>query len=299
MLLRTGVTSLLVLVAAAHLAEAGKVKAQVLCGVIVDNKVETVIPAPDKRKLDKPISCAVHLDAGFDVADLNAMLFTDRDSAMKHSGPIGKDADFEKVLAVDDDFAACSDFTITARVLSADRQLWESKIVVKQVCPAAVAARPAVASKPAAPAAGEDGTGWADGELDKVPADARDAINGWITTYVFLDGGFFDSFPTGGVKIGKQTVTRKTARALSDKAGSAYLLTKIMPMFNCKQAEDAMKNPENCAWSKWHALAQSKTELWIYNTDNSFYGPYESAVFKKQGGKWVWTAVKEYDQGEP
>ncbi|MCX5742743.1 MAG: hypothetical protein NT062_09625 [Proteobacteria bacterium] len=291
----------LLLLASVDVAHAEAVKAQVLCGVVVGDKVETVVPTPDQRKLDKPITCAIHLTAGTGTADLNAKISTDAPDALTHGGPIGKTVDFSTQLAPADDYQPCASFTVTARVFSADRKVWESKIAVKQVCPAAPAAtKPAPpATKPTPAASAEPGTEWATGELAHVPTDARAAINTWITQYVFLDGGFFAAFPAGGVTVGKRLITRSTVRALSDKAGGPYMLTKIMPMFACKAAEDAMKNPENCEWAKWYALAKSKTEVWVYNTDGSFYGPFPSAVFKKQAGKWVWTAVTELDQGEP
>ena len=298
MLLRAVMTCCVVVTAAAGAAEAGKLAPEVMCGVIAAGKVEVVVPTPDKRKLDKPVSCAIHLDA---VADpkktLVAQMFASAPGAMKHNGPIAPDKDFEQVLVPGDDFPACGDFTITARVTNDDdKVLWEKVIAVAtpKCAPAAPAAKPA-ASKPAP----QDDTAWADGELAKLPADANVPLVSWVNMYVFLDNTFFDTYPTSGVRIGKTMVTRKTIRALSDKAGGAYLVTKIMPMFNCKDPADAMKTPSNCEWGKWHAVVQSKTEIWVYNTDDAFYGPWQAAVFTKKGGTWVWTAVKAYDQGEP
>ena len=303
------------MLAAGPVAYAGKVSAQVLCGVIADGKVAVVVPTPDKRKLDQPISCAIHVDGAPAGTTLIAKMFTSAEGAMKHAGPITPDKDFEQVLQAADDYLSCSDFVITARVTNDDdKVLWESKLAVKQACPAGgsgkAAPPPPPPPKPAAPPPSNpvpaDDSGivdgdpeWAEGEIERAPADAREAIGEWTGSYGPMNHVFWESFPAGGVKVGKQTITRKNLGTLSEKAGSPYQLLQIMPRFGCKNESNAGTNPDGCHWGRWFSAVLSKTEVWVYNNDGHYYGPWPAAVFKKSGGKWVWTAVKQYDQGEP
>ena len=279
-------------------ASAGNVKAQALCGVVTSGKVEVVVPTPDKRKLDKPISCAVHLDAAPDGAALSASVgvTTDGVDGTGHGDAITKTKDFEVQLSPGTDYTTCKTFSIVAKVTDDNHDnkvLWQTAIVVEQACVAAKAGPPP-------PPPGDADTAFATQGSDPLPESARGTVTTWVSTYVLLDGTFFDAFPAKGVKIGKKLVTRAAVKKLADAAGGLYKLTKIMPMFECKDSvRDFEKHPENCNWAKWHVHAASKSELWIYNSDDSYYGPYTSAVFKKQGKAWVWTDVKSLDLGEP
>ncbi|MCE9577133.1 MAG: hypothetical protein K8W52_28555 [Deltaproteobacteria bacterium] len=290
-----------VVLGSAHAAHAGKVSAEVLCGVTDGGEVEVVVPTPDGRKLDKPITCAIHLDAAPAGKTLIAQVVTSADGAMKHSGPITPDADFTQVLAPGDDFAACASFAITARVTSdAGATLWESKLSVKQTCPAQAKPAPPAARKPPPsepPPAEDEFIGFAEGELERAPADAHDALVDWAASYSAQDHVFFETFPKAGVRVGKVTVTMKNMNKLVAKAGGIYQVLTILPRFRCQSADDIGTHPEHCHWSMWHTAFMSKTEIWAYNSDPDDYGPWQAAVFKKKGRTWVWVAVKTYTQG--
>ena len=134
------------LVSSAALA-GGKVKARILCGVVIKNKVVTVVPTPDNRRLDDPISCAVHVDSARGVGELKATVATDahgRENRESPTGPIDADNDFEAVLKPsgtglmqdETDYDPCEDFTINAFIEDAGTMVWQQKIDVTQRCPA-------------------------------------------------------------------------------------------------------------------------------------------------------------------
>src|SRR4051812_14981605 len=106
-----------------------KIKATLLCGVVKDGKVATVVPTKDKRKLADPISCAIPLDQDSKKGETwNVHLFVEDgepDGHPGHDGEIsrtGKDAhDFEAVLVPGtdgnrQDYWSCQMFAIRAMI---------------------------------------------------------------------------------------------------------------------------------------------------------------------------------------
>jgi hypothetical protein len=278
-------------------AWADKPRAQVLCGVIANGKVETVVPTKDNRKLDKTISCAVHVEAG-GVDHAGISLIMDGKEGMQHYDVVDVGTDFETTLDPDQEggFPTCKDFTIVARIYKDKKAVWEQKVAVKQSCPKAGPKK----AEPQGKKRG-DGTDWDGGQRESLPdEDAAGQIDSWLQMYVFLDHTFFDSWPKDGVQIKGKTITAKTAQKAADAAGGLQLLTGIYAQANCKdEMKDPGKHPENCEFANWIAIVKSKTEVQIYSPGTSGYGIFATAVFKKKGDRWVWTAVGKYDTGEP
>jgi hypothetical protein len=276
-------------------AWADKPKAQMLCGVVANGKVETVVPTKDNRKLDKPISCAIHVEAG-NVDHAGISVIIDGNEGNQHYDVVDVGTDLEAELPVDEEmgFPTCHDFTILGRIYKDKKSVWEQKIAVKQTCP-----KPGPKKAEAQGKKRGDGTDWQNRE--SLPdEDTAAYLDGWLQMYVYLDNTFFDSWPKDGVQIKGKTITPKNAQKAADAKGGLYFLTGIMPISNCKDEDkDIGKHPENCQFADWVAIVKNKTELSIYSPSTGGYGKFPTAVFKKKGDRWVWTSVGSYDTGEP
>jgi hypothetical protein len=285
-----------VAVLSARAAWAGK-KPQVLCGVIDGDKVAFVVPTSDNRKIDKPISCAIHAEEGsYDGAGITVMIGGKGDKEHQDTFELGKDFETTFDPGAVDGFPVCGDFTIVAHLYKDQKVKWEQKLAVKQTC-----AKPGPQKAQPSGKRRGDGTDWDGGQRESLPdEDAANQLDSWLQTYVFLDHTFFDSWPTDGVQIKGKTITAKTAQKAADAAGGVQLLTGIYAQTNCKdEMKDVGKHPENCEFGNWIAIVKSKTEVQIYSPGTSGYGVFATAVFKKKGDRWVWTAVGKYDTGEP
>jgi hypothetical protein len=140
--------------ATSHLAHAAKkVKAEVLCGTIVDGNVTDVVPSPKHPKLTQPVGCALRVeDVGDDtyMANIHTVRYvvdaaTGKKSKVETSGSTndvgsGKDLEFIMTPSTADangeiDFAPCEDFDVVASV-SDDRGVYFKKTLhVAQTCP--------------------------------------------------------------------------------------------------------------------------------------------------------------------
>jgi hypothetical protein len=131
---------------------------------------------------------------------------------------------------------------------------------------------------------------FATGEKEKLEPAAASVAEAWTVAIVEQDGQWLDeNFPKDGVQAGKKTLKRAQLREGFED------LTGLRPGFGCENA----KTSTDCKWSYWRVEVKGKGEFWLYNTDDSFYGPWRSMVFKKKGGAWKWTAMADLDGGEP
>jgi hypothetical protein len=127
---------------------------------------------------------------------------------------------------------------------------------------------------------------WEDGAKEQIPADARDLAQQFVDAVVDSDPPTLGTLASAGVKKGNKTL----------KGADVYDITAatgIAPSYDCDE------NQKNCHWGKWLVINKKPTEFWIYTNNNSGYGKFACAVFTKKGSSWVWTAVKSYDTGEP
>jgi len=274
-----------------------KIKAKILCGVVKDGKVATVVPTKDKRKLADPISCAVHLDQDSKAGETwNVHVFVedgDPESHPAHDGPIsrtGKVAtDFETVLqpssdANRQDFWPCRQFQIRAMISNEAGPLWWNDMMVDQTCP-----------KPVVPPPNAASIHWTENARSSLPDDAaRDAALAWAAAYERNDDDWFHaSFPKAGMSIpGSGKLTWK---GMQNAGAQPQDIFKIVPGGACKDEEART----DCAWGNWDTLKKGKSEFWLFNSSQSGYGSFPAAVFKKVGKTWTWTAMKTYDTGEP
>ena len=124
------------------------IKATLLCGVVENGKVVTVVPTRDKRKLASPISCAVHLEQTSRAGETwSVHVFVDDgdpESHPAHDGTISRTAaaaeDFETQLvpstdAARQDFWPCRDFAIRAMISNDAGVMWMQDLSVAQTCP--------------------------------------------------------------------------------------------------------------------------------------------------------------------
>ncbi len=272
-----------------------QIKAQVLCGVVKDGKVATVVPTKDKRKLSDPIRCAVHLDQDSKSGESwTAKVFVEDgspESHPSHDGELsrtGTDAkDFELTLepATDTnrkDFTPCAAFTIRAMIDNSAGPVWMKDIKVEQDCP-----------PPPPPNAAS--LHWSESAL-KTLADgsARDAAIAWAAAYERNDDDWFRGhFPKAGLSIpGSGKLSWK---GMQNAGAQPQDIFKIEKGGECKDEEKRT----DCAWGSWDTLKKGKSEFWLYNANQSGYGQFVAAVFKKSGKAWLWTAMKTYDTGEP
>lgn len=291
-------------VAVPTIARAAPPTAEALCGVIVDGKVETVVPAPDHRKLDKPISCAIQVKSGSADAASISVLVGGTEGASSFD-VLAKGQDHEATLAPGSDYPTCKDFVIVARLYQNKKPVWEKKLPVAQRC-AVAPSPPSTVAKPKPPAdkptpeADTDGT-WADGELDRLPKDAQQTIAEWTETYIAQDHRFIESWPTAGVKIkGKLVTPNNLGKTLPLPPEPNNDLVHAIGIVGSARCADPEHNT-GCHWGRWHANVSPKstTEIAVYCGNDSDYGSFVTAVFTKKGKKWIWTAVGTYDTGEP
>ncbi len=194
------------------------------------------------------------------------------------------------------DWDVCAaDLVVTASLFGANK-----KLLTEVTTPLAGRCEQA-GTKPAPtkPAPADAGLQWADGALDQLPDPGSVAIaQTWANNFFDEDvAALSQGFPAGGVTVIKVAVTAASLQKQLDKAGGMFALFRVQPGFDCKHPEKP--TADECKWSKWHVQLKSKTEFWLYNTDDSFYGPYPSLVFRKAGAKWAWVGVKLLDLGEP
>lgn len=289
------------LAAVPTVARADKPTAEALCGVITDGKVETVVPTPDKRKLDKVIACAIHVKTGAAEAASISVLVDGKEGASSFD-VLPKGEDHEATLSPGSDYPTCKDFVIVARLYKDKQPVWEKKMPVVQACPpGAAATKPTPpASKPAppapkpTPAEDTDGT-WADGELDRLPKDAAEALQNWTYIYLARDHQFPETWPKAGVKVrGKVYSWSKLPMPPPPNDDYDHALG-ILPLARCADEE----HQTGCHFGRWHANVKSKTAIEIYCGNDSGYGKFTTVVFAKQGKSWVWTSMGTYDTGEP
>lgn len=288
------------LVAVPTAARADKLTAEALCGIVVNGEVATVVPAPDHRKLDKPISCAIHLTSGSaDAASISVLVGGEEGASSFDVLPKGED--HEATLAPGNDYPTCKDFVILARLYKNKKPVWEKKLAVTQAC-AAAAPPPVAKAQPPAPTADEDTDGtWADGELDRLPKDAREVLGEWVGTYAAQDHRFIESWPKSGVKFKGKLVTfnnmDKTLPLPPEPNNDLIHAIGIVPAARCQDPEQTT----GCHWGRWRAFVnpKKKTEITVYSDNDSGYGTFATAVFTKRGKTWVWTAIGSYDTGEP
>lgn len=266
-------------------ADADTVKAQILCGVIKNGKVVTVVPTSDGRKLDDPIRCAVHLDQGSG-NDLTARVWAGSDGS-KQKGSISTGTDFEASLepvhnVAMDQYAPCTNFTIFAEVARGDDTLWHDEIKVVQSC------TPTDGGLGGNSATGGQAPAWVSGNGPGL-ADpiANEIAQQYAENIQLEDMSFFAGvWPKGGT-----TIKKKKIKAF--KIG-ADLKTQLGTWFEPYCEEGAA-----CTWGTWEAWQKNKKEFWLYATYGSGYGAFPALVFKKKGKTWKWSGVTVYDTGEP
>lgn len=205
--------------------------------------------------------------------------------------PNSEGHEYTYMFSLDPDrhWAECAtDLTLALKVDGAGGARFEQALVFKQDCGGA-APRPAAA----APDPNREPV-FAPGELEKLkqlkpPGDS--AAVAWASAFVTPDPDFVERNLAGaGVKAGKLTITRAKL-----KQGDLRALTGIRPLFGCEDP----KTDTTCRWDKWHVEVKGPKEFWLYNTDDSFYGPYRALVFTKTPDAWQWLAVADLDLGEP
>ena len=274
-----------------------KIKATILCGVVENGKVVTVVPTKDKRRLASPISCAVHLDQNSrsDEAWTVHVFVEDGDpeSHPAHDGTIvrtGKDAqDFETKLvpsttAAKQDFQPCQTFSIRAMISNDAGPLWMEDLMVTQSCP-----------KRAEPPANAGSLHWTGTALSSLKDDAaRDAAIAWAAAYERNDDEWFRAnFPKAGLTVpGRGKITWKGEQ---DAGAQPQDMFAIVPGGACKNED----KHTDCAWGAWETIVKGGGEFWLYNANQSGYGSFPAVVFKKSGKAWAWSAMKVYDTGEP
>jgi len=293
MLLRLAVLAAVLGMAAP--AHADPVKAKILCGVIKNGKVVTVVPTSDGRKLDDPISCAVHLDKGGG-SDMTAYVWAGSDGT-KHKGAISTGTDFEVSLepvhnVAMDQYAPCTNFTIFADITSGDETVWHDEIKVTQSCTPTDGGLGGDSGSGQDPPGigGYDGPGpaWSNGNGPALADPLANAIAQQFAENIQLeDMSFFAGvWPKGGT-----TIKKKKIKAF--KMG-ADLKTQLGTWFEQYCEEGAA-----CTWGTWEAWQKNKKEFWLYATYGSGYGAFPALVFKKKGKTWKWSGVTVYDTGEP
>lgn len=282
---------------------AGKpIKATFTCYIIGKDGKSTKLSATSTAKISgEYISCAVTSkderllgNAGIiqtswhKVVDGASKAFTGPEI---HGEPNSEDNEYTYMFSLDDrHWAECaSDLSVALTVDGKAGARFEQTLVFKQDCGGA-------APKPAVVVAGDpnDDAVFAPGEQDKLAklgGDAQAVATQWAEAFVNQDGAFlFNGFPKGGVKIGKAVVTKAKMQGKDPRD-----VTGLRPLFGCQDP----KQDTTCRWDKWHVEVKGPAEFWLYNTDDSFYGPYRSMVFKKKGASWVWVAMADLDMGEP
>jgi hypothetical protein len=267
-------------------------KAQMLCGVLIGGKVEYVVPTDDKRKLDKPIDCAVHVESG---KGMTAFVWVVQggDEKEAHFGAIAKASDYGAQLKPGADFAACANFEIHARIEKSDSDggpIWQQTIAVEQAC--------ATATKKTkrAPEPVTLGAEWGDGELAGLPDDAaRIAVKQFADAVTDSDPPtLIDMVPSSGMKVKKKSYSGDAMRkALHDQG-----FEKVTGISVEKSCADKVGGGQDCTTGRWMVNAQGKTKLCIYNSISG-YGQFSCALFEKRGDRWLWTGVSSYDTGEP
>ena len=308
---RTRLASLTALVAALTAsapAFAAAVKVKFECSqTLADGSTAALSTAGTSRISGKSIYCSVSSDdarIGANGVVVKTVWHKLENGALRamagkeiHPEPFGEGdgPGFQFSLERGRDWDECAaDLSVPVKVKDAKgKVLFDQTLVFKQDCAPAPAATPAKSGGAKDP---NSEVVFAAGELEKIEEPAQVAAQQWAQALLDEDAAFFvQGFPKAGVRIGKTTVKPATVQAAMDKAGGMRKLTGMLPQFGCPDP----KVDANCKWDKWHVEVKSKSEFWVYNTDDSFYGPYRSLVFKKAGGKWAWSAMADLDKGEP
>jgi hypothetical protein len=281
-------------------AQADTVKAQILCGIIKKGKVVTTIPTSDGRKLDDPISCAVHVDQGS--GDLMAYVWAGEDGD-KHKGAISSGNDLEVSLepvhnVAMSQYAPCTNFTIYADIARDGETVWHDEIKVVQSCTpdcpdGCVNDKPGGDSQPDPPAiGGYDGPApvWVGGKPSLADPIANEIAMQFAENVQLEDMSFFAGvWPKGGTTVKKKKIKAfKIGADLKDQLG-------VWPQYFCFDEEAHT----DCSWGEWDTSQRSKKEFWIYAATGSGYGKFPAFVFKKKGKTWKWSGMAMYDVGPP
>ena len=272
-----------------------EVKAELLCGVVAGEQVVTVVPTADGRRLDQPVTCAVHISSARNTVELSAAAFTDAPGRARndpHTDNISADQDFEFTLtpsgpgvdAAHSDFDPCASFSITAHIDQDGAQIWKQTVKVVQTCPAP--AQPTPAAKPAS-----EGD-WAPDQLSSLPDDdARGLAESFRAAIVDEDAEtFVGMIPKDGVKVAGKSLSQAKAKALFAKGGYEALTGRAK---EC--GEDA--TGVTCAWTSWKVLDSSAKAFSIYSGPD--YGKIKVDTFAKTKAGWRWTGMVVKDVGSP
>jgi hypothetical protein len=276
----------LALVLAATPASAN-VKAEILCGVLADGKVDYVVPAKDGRKLDRPIDCAIHVTGGLPGKQAPASIYTWLGGpGPMHSGTIAVGTDLNVELTPGakldgkTDFIPCQDdFEIVAEIAGEKSLLFSKRLKVHQKC--SEAPPPPNASTDPPKSATKTPAEFAAHILEEMPDD--DARK---TAQRFADAAQNDDrvelkamCPSGGLRTPKKKIT---CEAL-EKDGLAP--TGFKPT--------CCNNEPSCAWApEWFGYSAKKTSFQVNNRSGCVGSPTPVAAFEKRGGKWIWTGIR-------
>ncbi|MDB4957252.1 MAG: hypothetical protein JWO36_4821 [Myxococcales bacterium] len=146
-----------VIAGGAGLAEAGKVKAELLCGVMADGKISDVVPNKKKPRLDQPVACALHLSVenndtfmgnihtvryAVDASTGKKTKITTQGETSDIENHPGLKKDIEIVMkpAAPDErgdvlFQACEDFDVVGSVFDDRGTYFTKSIHIEQACP--------------------------------------------------------------------------------------------------------------------------------------------------------------------